>query len=123
MKKLLFSVSALLLLNVAAYAADQIQSQTQTQTQLQLKDKTKLGEGDGKMMKNQNQNQYEHKNQYKSPPPLDGDQSGYKNAYKSGDGTVGAKANGAKKSNSTGMYKGQGGSSMGSSMKGGGGKH
>jgi hypothetical protein len=87
MKKLLLSVSALLLLNVAAYAAEQIQSQTQ--------------------------NQYEHKNQYKSPPPLEGDESGRKNSYKSGvengNTQVGTKANGVKKSDSSGMYKGKGG--------------
>jgi hypothetical protein len=137
MKKLLLSVSALLLLNVAAFAADQ--NMTQDQTRLQTKDQTKLGDGDqtqtrtrlqtkdqtgdGKQMQNQNQNQYQHQDQYKGVPPVGGAKNSYKNGIESGSGYVGGEGSGVKGPKAKNANPGNQGSSMGGGMKGGGGKH
>jgi hypothetical protein len=147
MKKLLLSVSTLLLLNVAAFGADedmtQLRDQAQTQTKTQLKDKTglgdgeqtrtklqtkdqtQLGDGSGKMMQNQNQNQnqYQHQDQYKGVPPVGGAKNSYKNGIEEGSGYVGGEGSGTKGPKAKNANPGNEGSSMGGGMKGGGGKH
>jgi hypothetical protein len=129
MKKLLLSVSTLLLLNVAAFGADQ--DMTQDQTRLQTKDQTKLGDGDqtqqrlkdgsgeGKQM--QNQNQYQHQDQYKGVPPAGGAKNSYKNGIESGSGYVGGEGSGVKGPKAKNANPGNSGSMMGGGQGGGGG--
>ena len=85
MKKLLLSVSTLLLLGTVAMAADgdataleqklRTQDKVQTQDKLQTQQRLKDGSGTGKQM--QEKHQYQYKNQYQGTSP-----EGAKNSYK-----------------------------------------